>query len=95
MDRRGFLTTFVGALLAPTLLRLATPRPKLLEFPLGLILRVYPNLLSSELIKVQPMDGPTDLVFHMNFVSTASLPSNRIKIPFRSAITTPRWKITC
>jgi len=93
MRRRGFLTTLLGAVLAPAVVRLSTPKPKLLEFPIALIRRIHPDLLASELVKVQPMDGPTGLIFHMNFVSTSS-PRRRVEIPFCTASTPSRWKIT-
>lgn len=37
------------------------------RLPIPMMRRVFPELLASDLVSVQPMSGPTGLVFAMNY----------------------------
>lgn len=63
-NRRSFFKSLIGLFVAPTVAKaLPIAKPKA-----PLIRRVYPELLATELVGVQPMSGPTGMVFHMKHV---------------------------
>jgi hypothetical protein len=74
-DRRAFLKQILGAgasvVVAPVVKLL--PKKVAGDFSkiiIPMIRRVYPELLTEEIVGVQPMSGPVGLAFAMNYVYT-------------------------
>lgn len=76
MRRRTFLTALLTPLLpieklAPVIVpKTPTIAPLPTAFMFPMIKRVMPELLTSEIIGVQPMSGPSGIVFYTNIVKT-------------------------
>ena len=69
MNRRGFLKRITLAMVGTAIAGTGVFIPKNeYEHLFPLIRRVYPELLVSDLIGVQPMTGPVGTVFHMNII---------------------------
>lgn len=73
MKRRTFLTALLTPLLpveklAPVIVPKTPVTPPLKAFAFPLIRQVYPTLIASDLVKVQPLDDPQGLVFYMNYI---------------------------
>lgn len=71
MDRRTILKSAIGAFCAPLVKHL--PIEKVLPDKwnsclIPMIRRTFPELLTKEIIGVQPMSGPVGLAFHINYV---------------------------
>lgn len=70
-NRRTFFKKIFGAAIAiaipiPVIRKKVEPTFNKMMFPM--IRRTFPELIASELVSVQPMSGPTGMVFHMNYV---------------------------
>lgn len=59
MNRRGFIITAFAAAFAP---KIKTPLP---DIPLSRIRRMLPSQIAYDICGVQPMTGPTGLIFAM------------------------------
>jgi len=75
-DRRAFLKQIFGAgvsvVVAPVV-KLLPKKPVVGDFSkimIPMIQRISPELLTKEIVDVQPMSGPVGLAFAMNIVST-------------------------
>ena len=74
-DRRAFLKQILGAgasvVVAPVVKLL--PKKVVGDFSkimIPMVRRVYPELLTKEIVGIQPMSGPVGLAFAMNYVYT-------------------------
>lgn len=90
-SRRSFFKTLIGAtvsVVAATIidedfitLPIEEALPKRL---IPLVRRAWPNIIQSEIVGIQPMDGPTGQVFYMKYEqnktkqNTSELPDERI-----------------
>ncbi len=82
MQRRVFLTALLTPLLpleklVPVIVPKTPTIPPLpdMTWMMPVIRRVFPELLTSEIIGVQPMDGPSGQVFFMNYVVVKPKPT--------------------
>jgi hypothetical protein len=75
-DRRVFLKQLLGCGASIIVAPIAKVLPKQLvvrhspKIILPIIRRTFPELLTHEIVDVQPMSGPVGLAFHMNYVYT-------------------------
>jgi hypothetical protein len=66
-SRRSFFKSLISLVAAPKVAA-ALPVAKLHErFPV-IFRKIFPETISHDLVDVQPMSDPVDLVFHMNYV---------------------------
>lgn len=73
MNRRKWFKTLFGAAAATVVplpeFKAATPvvDPRLAKILTPMIRRTFPTLIASEIVGVQPMDGPVGQVFHLTY----------------------------
>ena len=71
VNRRRFLGKIAGMVLSATLVSdieaLATVSDPWSSFAFPLIRKLYPSLSAADLVSVQPMNLPSNMVFFMDF----------------------------
>lgn len=65
-NRRSFFKSLIGLIVAP---KVAEALPVTKPTVPARFMRVFPELLATELVGVQPMSGPTGMVFHMKYIN--------------------------
>lgn len=66
-SRRSFFKSLISLVVAPKVAE-ALPVAKPPErFPV-IFRKIFPEIVPHDLVDVQPMSGPVDLIFHMNYV---------------------------
>jgi len=66
MTRRRFFGSLIASIAIATCPEVVATKLRRGYFSC-IIREVYPELIAAELVKVQPLDGPTGMIFYMNF----------------------------
>ena len=84
MKRRTFLKAVFPTIFAPQLIVPVWKTIKPVHYKWNVYLpqvhRVFPEILASELVSVQPMTGPSSQIFYLDFVTTSRSDDDRFGI---------------
>jgi hypothetical protein len=75
-NRRSFFKSLIGLIVAPKVaeaLPVAKPPVEFNKAMIPLIRRTFPELITHNLVGVQPMSGPIGLTFYMNYIKEGEL----------------------